>query len=228
MKAGRRPADTVSVIFLRTAPFSILIAMATGAAVYPQQPAGQIRSVGGVVEVQDPAGSVMATAGQSLAAPETIRTGSGSFADLAPAIGTRVLVDAQSQVEVRALGVYPLIWLESGKVTVASQSADVQIQTKSGLFSAAEWPFEMEITSSSGSLNVVVIEGRIRTRNLDAQAVTFGAPGNKTYRSYTAGTFRPQVETSAAPPNLFVQECPPRGNSGTPGNPGTSGRLQPH
>jgi hypothetical protein len=120
-------------------------------------------------------------------------------------------VDAQSQIEVRALGVSPLIWLESGKVTVSSQSADIQIQTKSGIFSAAEWPFEVEITSSSGSVNVVVTEGRIRTQNLDASAVMFGAPGNKTYRSYAAGTFRPQVETTPPPPNLFVQECLPRG-----------------
>jgi ferric-dicitrate binding protein FerR (iron transport regulator) len=209
-------------MFMRTTPFSVLIALSTAATVYAQQPAGQIRSVGGVVEVQDPAGSGMATPGQSLAAPETIRTGSGSFADLAPAVGTRILVEAQSQIEVRALGVSPLIWLESGRVTVASQDADLQIQTRSGLFSPAEWPFEAEITNSSGSVNVVVIEGRIRTRNLDAQAVTFGAPGNKTYRSYTAGIFRPQAETASPPPNLFVQECLQPRNSAAPGRP------QPH
>jgi hypothetical protein len=39
-------------------------------------------------------------------------------------------------------------------------------------FSAAEWPFEMELINSGGTLNVIVTEGRIRTQNLDASAVT--------------------------------------------------------
>ena len=192
---------------------TVLLMTATAAA---QQPAGQIGSVGGVVEVLDNASSVMAAPGQLLAAPEVIRTGGGSFVDLVLGVNGRVLVDAQSQIEVRRLGASPLVWLESGKVTVTSQGADVQIQTKFGLFSAAEWPFEMELTNSGGTLNVVVTEGRIRTQNLDASSVTFGVSGSKAFRTYTTGTIYPRADTTSFPPNLFVQPCLVPGNPGAP------------
>jgi ferric-dicitrate binding protein FerR (iron transport regulator) len=159
----------------------------------------------------------MAVPGQLLLAPEVIRTGGGSFVDLVLAVNGRVLVDAQSQIEVRRLGASPLIWLESGKLTVTSPGADVQIQTKFGLFSAAEWPFEMELTNSGGTLNVVVTEGRIKTQNLDASSVTFGASENKAFRTYTAGTIYPRGDATSASsygPNLFVQPCIVPGNTG--------------
>jgi len=186
-----------------------LLMTATAAA---QQPAGQIGFVSGVVEVLDASGSVMATSGQVLSAPEIIRTGGGSLVDLVLAVNGRLLLDGQTQIELRRLGASPLVWLESGKITVKSQNADVQIQTKFGLFSAAEWPFEMELTHSGGTLNVVVKEGRIRTQNLDASAVTFGASGNNAFRTYTAGSINARVETTSPSPNLIVQPCLVPGN----------------
>jgi ferric-dicitrate binding protein FerR (iron transport regulator) len=202
---------------INTISSTILAVLVMTAAAPAQPPAGQIGSVGGFVEVLDASGSVMGASGQLLSAPEIIRTGSGSFVDLVLAGDGRVLLDTQSQIEIRRLGASPLVWLESGKVTVTSQRADVHIQTKFGLFSAAEWPFEMELINSGGTLNVVVVEGRIRTQNLDTSVVTFGVSGSKGFRTYTAGSINPRVETTTPSPNLFLQPCLAPGNASVPG-----------
>jgi hypothetical protein len=184
-----------------------------------QLPPGQVGSTGGVVEVVDSSGSVIATPGQPLLESEKIRTGNASFVDLIIGINDEALVTEQTQIEVRRLGASPLLWLESGKVKVNSRAADIQIQTKFGLFSAAEWPLEAEFTNIGGTVNIVVTEGRIRTQNLDSASVTFGAPGNKGFRSYTAGPVNPRMDVPPPPANLFVQSCIPSGtNTGVPTN----------
>ena len=177
-----------------------------------QLPPGRIGSTGGVVEIVNSTGSVIATPGQPLLEAAKLRTGNASFVDLILGINDEALVSEQTQIEVRRLGLSPLLWLESGKVKVSSRAADVQIQTKFGLFSAAEWPLEAEFTNLGGKVNVVVTEGRIRAQNLDSDSVTFGVPGNKGFRSYTAGSANPRMDVPPTPLNLFVQSCIPTGS----------------
>jgi hypothetical protein len=207
----------------------LTILLLHAAAAEAQLPPGQIGSTGGVVEVVDSKGSAIATPGQPLSGSEKIRTGSASFVDLIMGINEEALVSEQSQIEIRQLGASPLLWLESGRVKVSSHGANLQIQTKFGLFSAAEWPLEAEFTNLGGTVNVVVTEGRIRAQNVDSASVTFGAPENKGFRSYTAGSVNnPRIDVPPISPNLFVQACLPSGNkTGAPTPPGTPVPAKP-
>lgn len=197
--------------------WSLLVTLALISSVHAQQQPAHIGSIGGVVETQDSSGSGPTMIGEPLTTPEVIRTGVGSFVELLLTTNARATAGAQSQIEIRQLGTTPLIWLENGTIKVVSQDADVQVQTKSGLFSAAEWPVEMEITKSAGTVNVVVTEGRIKVQNLDAASVTFGAPENKAYRTYTTGRIDPRTDSAPAPPpNIWVQPSPGRNSSTAP------------
>jgi hypothetical protein len=202
-----------------TGSFILAILLINAVVAEGQQPLGQIGSVGGIVDVIDSSGSAAATRGQPLVESEKIHTGGASFADLIIGSNGEALMSEQTQIQLQRLGASPLLWLEHGKVKVRSSGPDVLIQTKFGLFSAVEWPFEVEVTNLGGTVNVVVTEGRIRTQNPDPASITFGAPGDKGFRSFTAGSTFPRTDNPPTPPNVFVQSCiPPGSNNGFPGS----------
>jgi len=195
----------------------VLILVLSGAGVTgAQQRAERIAAIGGTIDVFDRAGRPIDPS-QPLVEQERIRTGKSSFASLIVGPNNDFFVGEESEIEIRRLGPNPVIRLERGSLKVNSRAADIQIATASGSFSGREWPFAMEVTSAAGAISVVVTEGAIRTENLDTASVTFRAPANSGYRTYSAGRTSPRLEPAfVPPPNVFIQPCVTFGTPATP------------
>jgi hypothetical protein len=194
------------------------------------QSTARINGIRGSVEIADPAGNAAGLTSRTPGERDTIRTGANSAVTLIIGTDISIVLGERTEVEIRRLGVSPVLWFERGDIQVSSKGPEVQIQAKSGWFSAEEWPFEMEMVNEKEATNITVTAGAVRTQNLDTSNLTFRAAGNNAYRTYSVGGNRQHdTQVQDGPPMFIRPVINVGGQSGsqTPAGAVTPGSKQP-
>jgi hypothetical protein len=149
----------------------LLLSLSTNAA-SAEQPSDRVAVKEGVVETFNVSGKVIDSA-QALFEHEKVRTAGASLANLLVGIDGSVTVGEQSEIEIKRLGRNPVIWLERGSIKVSSVHTNIQIVTKFGSFSPAEWPFSIELDNVTQATNLAVNEGAVRVSRLVSSSTEF-------------------------------------------------------
>jgi hypothetical protein len=184
----------------------LLVFELNSASVYGQTALDRITVTGGVVDAFNAAHTPI-DPHQPLFAGEIIRTSGLSFANLTLGVDGNATIGEQSEVEIRRLGPTPLIWLERGNLKISSKHTEIQIQTRSGLFSPAEWPYAIDLSNTAGAISLSVTEGSVQTSGLQA-TVSFRAAASGAYRTYSVGGGNNKVaDAPAIFPGMYVQPC---------------------
>jgi hypothetical protein len=164
----------------------------------------------GAVEVLDQAGTV-----------NSIQTGANSSTTLSIGSDVTVSVGEQTAIEIRKLGISPVLWIDHGTIQVIAKSSEIQVQSKSGWFMASEWPLDVTLALDKGSASVTMNAGAIKTLNVDASGVFLRAVGNAGARTFTAGGNRQNTTKSPDAPPVYIQPVITFGGTTSPQAPAT-------